>query len=43
MHSGLPISLAQLKAGNDQENIKSEIRELLCSMAQEIKQQSLNI
>ena len=30
--SRLPISLAQLKAGNSSENLKKEIRQLLCSL-----------
>ena len=30
MLSRLPISLAQLKAGNNSENLKNEIRQLLC-------------
>ena len=32
MLSGLPISLAQLKAGNNSEKLKSEIRKLLYSL-----------
>ena len=32
MHSRLPISLAQLKAGNNSEKLKSEIRQLLYSL-----------
>ena len=28
----LPISLAQLKAGNNSEKLKNEIRQLLCSL-----------
>ena len=32
MLSKLPISLAQVKAGNNSEKLKSEIRELLCSL-----------
>ena len=32
MHSRLSITLAQLKAGNDSEKIKNEIRQLLCSL-----------
>ena len=31
MLSRLPISLAQLQAGNNSEKLKSEIRQLLCS------------
>ena len=31
MLSELPISLAQLKAGNNSEKHKNEIRQLLCS------------
>ena len=30
--SRLPISLAQIKAGNNSENLKNEIRQLLCSL-----------
>ena len=30
--SRLPISLAQLKAGNNSEKLKDEIRQLLCSL-----------
>ena len=29
MHSRLPITLAQLKAGNNSEKLKNEIRQLL--------------
>ena len=32
MLSRLPITLAQLKAGNNSENIKNEIRQLLYSL-----------
>ena len=32
MHSRLPISLAQLKAGNNSEKLKNEIRQLLYSL-----------
>ena len=32
MHSRLPISLAQLKAGNNSEKLKNEIRQLLHSL-----------
>ena len=32
MLSRLPISLAQLKAGNDSEKLKNEIRQLLYSL-----------
>ena len=32
MLNRLPISLAQLKAGNDSEKLKNEIRELLYSL-----------
>ena len=32
MLSGLPISLAQLKAGNNSEKLKNEIRQLLYSL-----------
>ena len=32
MLSRLPISLAQLKAGNNSEKLKHEIRQLLCSL-----------
>ena len=32
MLSGLPISLAQLKAGNNSEKLKNEIRKLLYSL-----------
>ena len=32
MLSRLPISLAQLKAGNNPEKLKNEIRQLLCSL-----------
>ena len=32
MLSRLPISLAQLKAGNNSEKLKNEIRQLLCSL-----------
>ena len=32
MLSRLPISLAQLKAGNDSENLKNEISQLLYSL-----------
>ena len=32
MLSRLPISLAQLKAGNNSENLKNEIRQLLYSL-----------
>ena len=32
MLSRLPISLAQLKAGNNLEKLKNEIRQLLCSL-----------
>ena len=32
MLSGLPITLSQLKAGNNSEKLKSEIRQLLYSL-----------
>ena len=32
MLSRLPISLAHLKAGNNSEKLKNEIRQLLCSL-----------
>ena len=32
MISRLPISLAQLKAGNNSEKLKNEIRQILCSL-----------
>ena len=32
MLSGLPISLARLKAGNNSEKLKNEIRQLLYSL-----------
>ena len=32
MLSRLPISLAQLKAGNNSEKLKNEIRQILCSL-----------
>ena len=32
MLSRLPISLAQLKAGNNPEKLKNETRQLLCSL-----------
>ena len=32
MLSRLPISLAQLKAGNNSEKLKNKIRQLLCSL-----------
>ena len=32
MLSRLPISLAQLKTGNNSEKLKNEIRQLLCSL-----------
>ena len=32
MFSRLPITLAQLKAGNNSEKLKNEIRQLLCSL-----------
>ena len=32
MHSRLPITLAQLNAGNNSEKLKNEIRKLLCSL-----------
>ena len=32
MLSRLPISLAQLKAGNKSEKLKNEMRQLLCSL-----------
>ena len=32
MLSRLPISLAQLNAGNNSEKLKNEIRQLLCSL-----------
>ena len=32
MLSRLPISLAKLKAGNNSEKLKNEIRQLLCSL-----------
>ena len=32
MLSRLPISLAQLKAGNNSEKLKNEIRKILCSL-----------
>ena len=32
MLSGLPISIAQLKAGNNSEKLKNEVRQLLYSM-----------
>ena len=31
MLNGLPISLAQLKAGNNSEKLKNEIRQILCT------------
>ena len=34
MLSRLPISLAQLKAGNNSEKLKNEVRQLLYSFAQ---------
>ena len=34
MLSRLPISLDQLKAGNNSEKLKNEIRQLLCSLYQ---------
>ena len=37
MLSGLPISLAQLKAGNNSEKLKNEIRQLLYSLYRSIK------
>ena len=37
MLSKLPISLAQLKAGNNSEKLKSEIRQLLFSLYQSKK------
>ena len=38
MLSRLPISLAQLKAGNNSEKLKNEIRELLYSLYRSKKQ-----
>ena len=32
MLSRLPVTLAQLKAGNNSEKLKNEIRQLLCSL-----------
>ena len=32
MLSRLPITLAQLKAGNNSKKLKTEIRQLLCSL-----------
>ena len=32
MLSGLPITLGQLKAGNDSEKLKNEVRQLLYSL-----------
>ena len=32
MLSRLPITLAQLKAGNNSEKLKNKIRQLLCSL-----------
>ena len=32
MLSRLPITLAQLKAGNNSKKLKNEIRQLLCSL-----------
>ena len=32
MLNRLPITLAQLKAGNNSEKLKNEIRQLLCSL-----------
>ena len=32
MLSRLPITLAQLKAGNNSEKLKNEIRQILCSL-----------
>ena len=32
MLSRLPISLAQLQAGNNSDKLKNEIRQLLCSL-----------
>ena len=32
MLSRLPITLAQLKVGNNSEKLKNEIRQLLCSL-----------
>ena len=32
MPSRLPITLAQLKVGNNSEKLKNEIRQLLCSL-----------
>ena len=32
MLSGLPISLAQLKAGNNSEKLESKMRQILCSL-----------
>ena len=32
MFSRLPISLAQLKTGNNSEKLKNEIRQILCSL-----------
>ena len=37
MFSRLPISLAQLKAGNNSEKLKNEIRQLLYSLYQSKK------
>ena len=37
MLSRLPISLAQLKAGNNSEKLKNEIRKLLYSLYRSIK------
>ena len=38
MFSRLPISLAQLKAGNNSEKLKNEIRQLLYSLYRSKKQ-----
>ena len=37
MLSGLPISLAQLKAGNNSEKLKNEIRQLFHSLCRSKK------
>ena len=44
MLSGLPISLAQLKAGNNSEKLKNEIRQLLYSLyrSKNLTKQALN-
>ena len=43
MLSRLPISLAQLKAGNNSQKLKNEIRQLLYSLYRSKKQMSLSI